>query len=114
MISFKLKNTTQFNLNCELAMKFLNKIDTIKFVKTNCSFIYDIEIPYNSINVKIGSIEFYDNERGSFANILLFETMISSLGSHIVGLPYLILINTDETLQEIVKYLNEHISWEVK
>lgn len=110
MIGYKLKNTTQFNLNCELAMKFLNKINTIKFVKTNCSYIYDIEIPYNSINVKIGHIEFYENERGYFADILLRETIVSDLGSHLVELYYLILGNTDATLQEVVIFFNGHIS----
>jgi hypothetical protein len=116
MISYKLKNTTQFNLNCELIIKkFLNKIDKIQLVKTNCTSIYDIYIPWNTINLKVGHIELYESMGNNFmVRFTIFETNYSSIGTIGVSANKLVLGNTDEALKIITDFLNEHISWEVR
>ena len=115
MIGYKLKNTTQFNLNCELIVKkFLNKIDKIQLVKTNCISIYDIYIPWNTINLKVGYVEIYESMGDLKVRFTIFETNYSSMGAVGVSAYKLVLRNTDEALKTITDFLNEHISWEVR
>jgi hypothetical protein len=110
MIGYKLKNTTQFNLNCELVKKFLDKIDTVKFVKTNCSDILDIEVPFNSINLKVGQVEIGT----CLVKFFIKETNYSDFAIGSFDIYDLLLRYTDETLQRMVKFLNENLSWEVR
>ena len=107
MINYELKNTSQLKLNAELAMKYLKKIDTIEIKKTNTSYIYEIYINFNSLLIKLGYIEFNQDN----FNITLFETNFSDMAIIKIELYHLLITCTDETMQRIVKFLNSNIHY---
>lgn len=104
MITYNLKNTSQLKLNIDLVMKYLNKIDTIKIKNTNTGYIKDIFYNFNSIDIKIGYIEFYQD----YFNITLLETNFSNLANIKIELYHLLITCTDETLSRITKFLNNN------
>lgn len=116
MINYKLKNLKQFNLNCELIMKFLNKIDTIMIEKTNCVGIKNIFLNWHGINFKIGNVEIYKSKErwdSIYVKFIIKETNFSEMGAFEVEATSLIFNDTDRNLQKICKFLNEHIRWKV-
>ena len=114
MINYKLKNLTQFNLNCELAMKYLRKIYNVEYMKTGIADFYRLLFPYNSnTKLQLGQLRIFESKTGTRISIEIVQSNFSTLAIKEIDLHELVLLRTDEALQEIVDFLNKNINFEV-